>query len=917
MRIRSSLLLVCAFTISFAMPVRAVITANTPLKQVVDGAPLIFVAKVQEILPDKPAMVLKQDENLKGEANFGRMPINLTGDAEATKGKHTQVVLDRVEKDLPIVVIVAAKKGKNYSAFGYTNGTWFQMEGRAEQQDGKDVVRWSLRHCEPYLRRTFKGTTADLKTIIIDAVKNKKEPPLPNEKEEPGFGDPIKKAQLERNNSRGVGTLIGVIQLPFIGLIAALAALFPTVFGGLALMMKRWLVLMSVASVVSIVYFLHLEFPRGIRWTGITSAGTLWIACAILTSIGALWSARRYRLAVSRGKAEEMQPRKLDRIGMSVLIALGLGGICFGAFIEKESLLVSPWSAIAICLASVLAGAVYVFLAYFRSREIDEEVVESELKPAGKQWATASDGKPEEMQGLVNDLNSGDTDKRQSARKNLENDPSKRPETGNQPATVKKANSDGKNDLAQHAAKFETRPLSLSAETVMLWAAVFACAYLGALETGRASVHQTGVTRGDAEVVASKELTRNPTLTPEPLWVFKPKENGEILSSPCITPDHVVVSVFHNEGLSQFGRVYALDPTDGKEVWRFPNDADPNSEEEMLPVFCSPVFADGRIYIGEGFHKNENCRMLCLEEATGKKLWEFKTKSHTESTPAVADGIVVFGAGNDGIYVLDAMTGEEVWHYTGEQNLQVKGLHVDANPVIADGLIYASSGYSRTHQVNRIFCLDPKTKTEVWGERVEQSAYGSPAVFDGKVYFTTGNSTFSEHRDPARGCVYCRDAKTGKVEWDAVLPETVICRPAVDREHVYVGCWDGNCYALNRKDGKQKWKNALDGIGVASPFLDRCSVCQTSEVLYVAGKSGAIKALSPQTGKFFWSLDLRHVHPDLPKIDLDGSPVVVREEKGPVVRRRIYVPAGLAQSGVSLPVARLYCYEDANDHSKP
>jgi len=814
---------VCAFTLLEAPKVRAVITANTPLKQVVDGAPFIFVAKVKEVLPDKPALVLEHDENIKGEAPFARMPVNLTGDEESTKGKHTQVILDRVDKDVPIIVVIAAKKGKKYIAFGYTEGTWFQMEGRIEKDDGKDVVRWAFLHAEPYLRRTFKGTTAELKQIISDAVKKKKDPPVPNEKEEPGFGPALKKTQLPP--SRGVNTLLGVIQLPFIGLIAALAALFPTVFGGLALLMRRWMVLLSVAGLGSIIYTLHYQFPGLIRWTGLTTNPAIWIACAVLAGLGALWSARRYRTAIATGKSDEWQPRKIDRIALAVLIFVGLASLAFATWVENQSVLISPWSAIVICLVGTVAGSFFVFANYFRTRKLDP-----------------------------------------------------RP------------------------------PLNISAETVMLWATVSGCAYLSAIDMGRAGVQATGVTKGDAVLVSKKGLTRAPALSDKPLWVFQPKENGELLSTPCITPERVVISVFHNEGFSKSGRVYALDPNDGKEVWRFPVE----DEDEMLPVFCSPVYADSKIFVGEGFHQNENCRLLCLDESTGKKLWEFKTKSHVESTPAVADGMVVFGAGNDGIYVLNADSGEEIWHYAGE-----KGLHIDSSPAIADGLIYASSGYSKTHQVNRIFCLDPKTQTEVWGERTEQSAYGSPVIHEGKAYFATGNSTYSEKRTPAHGTVMSRDAKTGEVIWDARMPETVIARPAVDHDHVYVGCWDGNCYALDRKTGKQAWKNSLGSEVVAAPFLDRCSVCQASEVLYVAGKNGKIEAFSPQTGKFFWKLDLVSVNPDLTFIHLDGSPVVSREAQGTVVRRRIYVPAGLAQSDVALPVARLYCYEDVNDHSKP
>ena len=360
---RSRLLPILFLTLAFfllpASAARAVITASTPLKQQVDGGHFIFIAKVQEVLPDKPAMVLTRAENLKGEAPFERMPINLTGDDEAAKGKHTQVILDRVEKDLPILIF-ANKRGKKYYAFCYTNGTWFQMEGRVEEQEGKELVRWSFLHGEPYLRRTFKGSTAELKKIIVDSVKDKKEPPAPNDKEQPGFGEPIKK-------SSGIGFPIAVIQLPFLGLIAALAALFPTVFGGLALTMKRWMALLSVASFTSLVYFLHTQFPKWIRWSGIDSMATLWFACALLTTLGALWSARRYRKAIAQGKGDNWQPRKFDRVGLSVLAFLGVGALVY-AWATKEPLGVSPWPEVLICLTAVAVGTILVFGHYFRSR---------------------------------------------------------------------------------------------------------------------------------------------------------------------------------------------------------------------------------------------------------------------------------------------------------------------------------------------------------------------------------------------------------------------------------------------------------------------------------------------------------------------------------------------------------------------
>src|SRR5882762_8622784 len=119
------------------------------------------------------------------------MPVNLTGDSEAKKEKHTEMLLKRLAPKLPLVVF-ASKRGSRYTAFGYTNGTWIQMLGQVSN-DEPPRVTWSFTHGEPYLRRTFKGSTNELRQVILDGLAGTKAPPEPDPKEPPGFGPEVKK----------------------------------------------------------------------------------------------------------------------------------------------------------------------------------------------------------------------------------------------------------------------------------------------------------------------------------------------------------------------------------------------------------------------------------------------------------------------------------------------------------------------------------------------------------------------------------------------------------------------------------------------------------------------------------------------------------------------------------------------------
>jgi hypothetical protein len=173
-----------------AVPAQAVILRLVSMQEVLDGEQLIFVAAVDSVLPERPAVVLKLDEKIKGDPPFDRLPVNMTGDEEAKKGEHTKLMLDRLDPGRKVVVF-ASKKGKRYNAMAFTDGTWFSLQGVIDD-DGK-TVRWAFLHGEPYLRRTFKGTTAEMRQICIDGLAKKAAPPAPNEKEPPGFGPAVGK----------------------------------------------------------------------------------------------------------------------------------------------------------------------------------------------------------------------------------------------------------------------------------------------------------------------------------------------------------------------------------------------------------------------------------------------------------------------------------------------------------------------------------------------------------------------------------------------------------------------------------------------------------------------------------------------------------------------------------------------------
>ena len=75
-------------------------------------------------------------------------------------------------------------------------------------------------------------------------------------------------------------------------------------------------------------------------------------------------------------------------------------------------------------------------------------------------------------------------------------------------------------------------------------------------------------------------------------------------------------------------------------------------------------------------------------QSTGARLWTYTTGYWVFSSPAVANGVVYVGSGDDNVYALNAKTGAKLWSYA-------TSFLVGSSPAVANGVVYVGS-YDRT-----------------------------------------------------------------------------------------------------------------------------------------------------------------------------------------------------------------------------
>ena len=184
-------------------PAGAVIEAPLTMKEILKHTEFIFTAKVETFDKDKGLAVLTVQENLKGKVPFKQMDLPLVSDIRPDgtlirENNRPSFLVKRLAADQTLVFFADNGRSKAFekvrsegmTIFLYANGTWAQIAGNTKLEGTKMTLRFH--HYEPFLRRTFKGTTDEMRQVIIDGLSGKKEPPAYDAKEPAGLGPEVK-----------------------------------------------------------------------------------------------------------------------------------------------------------------------------------------------------------------------------------------------------------------------------------------------------------------------------------------------------------------------------------------------------------------------------------------------------------------------------------------------------------------------------------------------------------------------------------------------------------------------------------------------------------------------------------------------------------------------------------------------------
>lgn len=264
-------------------------------------------------------------------------------------------------------------------------------------------------------------------------------------------------------------------------------------------------------------------------------------------------------------------------------------------------------------------------------------------------------------------------------------------------------------------------------------------------------------------------------------------------------------------------------------------------------IISSPVVAGDAVYVG-----SSDGSLYAIDRASGTLKWKYETRGPVHSSPAYANGLVFVGSLDGNVYAVDAATGSMRWSFAtqGERRFTAPGIHGAlprtermpdpfdvflSSPAVANGTVYIGSGDQH------VYALDAATGARRWSFAAGDVIHSSPAVVDGLVYIGSWDRN-----------LYALDAATGRERWryttgnDTVIYNQIgiASSPAVANGIVYVGGRDGHFHAVDARTGQVRWSHDNHGgWTIASPAI-------RAGVVYFPTSDGTrFKALDAETGE--------------------------------------------------------------------
>jgi outer membrane protein assembly factor BamB len=368
----------------------------------------------------------------------------------------------------------------------------------------------------------------------------------------------------------------------------------------------------------------------------------------------------------------------------------------------------------------------------------------------------------------------------------------------------------------------------------------------------RCSAADWATYRGNAQRTGNTDGLPGPS-APKVLWAFKSQEH--FIASPLPLGNRVV---FTSLGAFNVSTMFAfnVDPGGERTAWK------KSAPYLKLPTVSTPAVADGKLIFGDGMHQTDGAVLHCVRADKGQAFWQLAvpgTLVHLEGSPSVVDDRVYLGGGDAGVFCVDlnrlTLDGKEQASAIIQKLLDAKWAELLAQ-------------YEKDKKEKPEFAVPPTedqlprpAPVKLWEQGKGKWHVDAPvAVVDGLVLVA---SAFLDKEKVGDRALFALNARTGAIKWrvplkinpwggPAVLGKTVVvCGSTVPFDPTRLKGAKGDVAAYDLDTGQEKWrKEIMTGGVLGCPAL-------TADLVVVTATDGKVRAFGLADGERRWIYDAK------------------------------------------------------------
>ncbi len=286
--------------------------------------------------------------------------------------------------------------------------------------------------------------------------------------------------------------------------------------------------------------------------------------------------------------------------------------------------------------------------------------------------------------------------------------------------------------------------------------------------------------------------------------------------------------------------------------------------------YSGPTVSNGKVYVTDLIKKPSQTEgILCFDEETGTKLWEFRYPCEYTGVgyPAGPRASVVlvdgkaFSLGTMGnLFCFDAAKGNVIWQkdLNKEYEIRMPTWGISATPLVIDNKIILQISGSNNACV---IALNKDTGKEIWRNLEDIAAYSAPIIIEknGVQVVVIWSENSVSGLNPVTGEIYWR------IPWN-VGSGMSIATPVLYKDHIFLSCFYSGSLLLKLNNNYTTAEKVWQRSGESERKTDALHCVMNTPVIiegYIYGVDsyGELRCLEFATGDRVWE-DLSAVNKD-------------------------------------------------------